>query len=68
MSLERVHEDRSEGWGVRGKPPMKYVTSVDEYRRDLAGEVLNMLRGSARTGNIGDAFAMATLKKVSLKG
>lgn len=59
MTLWSVYGDRIEGEGVMGRPPVKWINRVGQYGRKLVDEVLNVVWGSARTGKVGDASALA---------
>lgn len=66
--VKRGYEGRSEGWGVMGRTSMEWI-NIKMNPGTLTGEGLNVLRGSARTGRVGDASAMATpLGEISVRG
>ncbi len=45
----RVYESTTEGGGVRGRPPVKWINRVEEYwrEREWVGKVWTALRESA---------------------
>lgn len=50
--VKRGYEDRIKGEGITGRPPVKWTNRVNEYWREMANEVMNILRGGAGPGKI----------------
>lgn len=59
--LKQVHEGRTQGGGLRGRPPVRIIRVTLEYWREiLAPGGFNVQRGSAGTGKSGDTPVKAT--------
>lgn len=68
MTLLRIYMSRIEGYGDRGRPPVKWISRDNDSEGELVGEGMSVLRGSAGAGKVGDTPAKATsLREVLLR-
>lgn len=59
--MKRVYEDRSEGEGIRGKQPLKYINRAHEdLVKKVAGKEMNRCKGTSGTRKIGGTSCVST--------